>query len=293
MNEPVGFVGTGTMGTAIATRLLDSGHKVFVHNRTRSNSRPLEEAGATWVQHPSDLAARCPTVLGCLRNTTAVTSLYLDEGGLLDAASYGQVFVEHGTFAPSAARAVAARAWGLGAAFLDAPVTGGPDGARAGTLAVMVGGDPPALEKVEPLLRAFAGQVTRVGGSGTGLELKLVNQLLTSAHMAIAAEAVALLKRLGIPLSVAAEVLDKGWAQSAMFRRSTNLVEAGIGQTGATVAGMLEVLDLVTDLRAEQGLRTAVFDAARASFETSLGAGLGNADPAALFLAVLEEGRLG
>lgn len=286
----VGFVGTGAMGAVMVRRLLDTGHDVVVHNRTRANASALEDAGAGWADSPAGLASTCEIVLGCMRDGAAIEAVYLGSAGLLAGTRPGQVLVEHGTFAPALARRLAAAAAARSAAFLDAPVTGGPEGARMARLATMVGGDAAALRKVEPLLGAYASTILRVGGPGSGVELKLVNQLLVSTHMSVAGEAVALLGSLGHDLRTSADVLLRGWAQSAMLERTVRQVEHDALQgTGVTVEGMHEVLALVTDLL--DGLpdgaapdRAPVFGAARSTFAAAVLAGLGADDPSSFAL---------
>jgi 3-hydroxyisobutyrate dehydrogenase-like beta-hydroxyacid dehydrogenase len=290
MKGPVGFVGTGAMGTAMVLRLLDCGFSVVVHNRSRQRAESVLAAGAAWADSPVDLVERCSTVLSCLRDSAAVEAVYLGTGGLLASAA-GTTFVEHGTFAPSLARRIAQAAAATGSAFLAAPVSGGPEGARGGSLAVMVGGDLDALERVRTVLATLSGTLSHVGGPSAGLELKLVNQLLVSSHMAVAGEAVALLRRVGLDLALADVVLNKGWAQSAMLARTLELVRAGrVDGTGATVQGMTEVLDLVAELLVENEVTARVFDAGRTRFSDAARDGLGEADPAALY-QVSEEHR--
>jgi 3-hydroxyisobutyrate dehydrogenase-like beta-hydroxyacid dehydrogenase len=279
----VGVVGTGAMGSAMAQCLLAAGRPLLVHNRTRERARAVEDAGAAWAGSPRELAERCTVVLGCLRDTRAVEEVYLGPDGLLARARPGQVFVEHGTFSPQVARAAAAEADARGAAFLDAPVTGGPEGARRGTLAVMAGGQAWAIDAVETVLAAYAASVVRVGPAGRGLELKLVNQLLVSVHMAAAGEAVALIRALGLDAGVSSRVLTGGWAGSVMLARAFAQLEAGeLTGTGATVAGVTEVQELVARLVGAAALPAPVFGAARARFDVAMDTGLGEHDPAAL-----------
>ncbi|CNE87774.1 6-phosphogluconate dehydrogenase [Mycobacterium tuberculosis] len=286
MTGPIGYAGTGAMGTAMIERLLDTGHEVVVHNRTRANAATAEKAGAMWAPSLGEVVERCAIVLTCMRDTTATEAVYLGESGLLSTATAteGRVFVEHGTFAPALASRIAQVATERGAAFLAAPVSGGPDGARGGSLAVMAGGDEAAFERAGPVLAALSARITHVGGPAAGLELKLVNQLLTSCHMAVAGEAMALLRKAGIDLGVAGELLTAGWAQSAMLSRTLRLVQADrTDGTGATVEGMTEVLDLVAELLGRHGVPAAVFEAGRQKFLTAASRGLGEADPAGLF----------
>lgn len=277
MSSPVGFVGTGALGSSMAHRLLAAGHDVVVHNRTRAHAASLEAGGAQWADSPAELARRCPVVLGCLLDSAAVEQVYLAPDGLLSGAGVDSVFVEHGTF-----DAALARRLGGVATFVDAPVTGGPEGAAGGTLAAMVGGDAAAVERVRPLVGAYCASLTHVGGVGAGLELKLVNQLLVGVHMAAAGEAVALMEILGMDLDLAGSVLRRGWAASAMLERTLDLVasERLVG-TGATIGGMVDVQTLVADLVESAAADAPVFATARRTFADAASRAA-DADPAAL-----------
>ncbi|PRX46618.1 2-hydroxy-3-oxopropionate reductase [Prauserella shujinwangii] len=282
-----GFVGTGAMGTPMAGRLLARGHRLTVHNRTRARAAELERAGARWAATPAEVAARSGVVLSCLRDTAAVESVYLGPGGLLEAARPGHVFAEHGTFDPALARSLAGAAARHGASFLDIPVTGGAEGASRGELAAMAGGDAAALDRVAGTIGAYCASLTRIGDSGAGLELKLVNQLLVSVHLAAAGEAVSLLERFGLDLGLARDVLTSGWAHSAMLERTLTLVRAGRRTgTGATIAGLAEVQDLVAASLGTAG-GFGVFAAARESFARAVREGAGADDPAHLARAAV------
>jgi 3-hydroxyisobutyrate dehydrogenase-like beta-hydroxyacid dehydrogenase len=283
----VGFVGLGAMGSRMAAKLLEAGHPLVAYNRTAARSRLLSDLGAEIVATPAEVADRADIVAGCLLDGAAVEEVYAGPNGVMGSSRAGQVFVEHGTFAPQLARRLATRLAERGAAFLDAPVTGGPEAAAAGTLTVMVGGDAPAVATVSEVLSAYAGRVCHVGLSGAGLELKLINQLLVSCHVAAAAEALALLQRLELPLDTAADVLNSGWAASAMLERGLNRVrEDGLGESAATLGGLVEPQELVAALAAEAGVGLTVMPAVSELFRAACAGGLASQDLAALVHAV-------
>lgn len=287
MSGPIGFVGVGAMGGAMALRLLDRGHPVLIHTRTRARAAQVERAGAIWVDSPGEVAARSTHVLSCLRDTDATAEVYSGDRGMLGAASSGQVFVELGTFSPELARRIALDADRKGAAFLAAPVSGGPSRAREGSLTMMAGGDAAAFARIRPVLVDLAQTLDHVGGPGAGLELKLVNQLLTSCHMVAAAEAIAALNALDIDLAVAERLLGDGWAQSAMLGRALAVARQGdpdVRGTGVTVAGMSEVLELVAELLRRRGVATELFDTGRRALLDAGRRGFGDLDPAGLYL---------
>jgi 3-hydroxyisobutyrate dehydrogenase-like beta-hydroxyacid dehydrogenase len=283
MPERVGFVGLGTMGRPMAGRLLAAGTPLVVQTRTEAHAHEPARAGAEVVATPAAVAARCDVVCSCLLDSDAVRHVYLGPAGLLGAARPGHLFVEHGTFDPAVARELAEAARGVGAAFLDAPVTGGPEGAAAGRLVAMVGGDADALARARPLLDAYSREVVHVGGSGAGLQLKLVNQHLVTCHVAAAAEAAALVVSAGIPPEAAERVLTSGWAASVMLARCLPRALGRAPETdGAAIGGLLEVQDLVAGLASAAGLQLEVLDAGRRLLGAGVARGLAERDLAAL-----------
>jgi 3-hydroxyisobutyrate dehydrogenase-like beta-hydroxyacid dehydrogenase len=281
MSAPVriGFVGPGVMGASMARRLLGAGHELTVYARTPSKVADLVESGAKLAADPREAAVESDVVIGCLRDGDAVAEVYRGRLGLLAAARPGQVFIEHGTVAPALARALAAEVAGHGARFLDVPVTGGPEGARDGRLTGIAGGEAAALATVLPLLRTYCAAVVRVGPAGSGLELKLINQLLVSVHVAAAAEAAALIGGLGLDADAAKRVLMSGWAASTMldYCLPAALAEDG-SPSGASIGGLSEVQELVSGLAAALDVRLPVFSAARAAFTRRVGEGAGALD---------------
>jgi 3-hydroxyisobutyrate dehydrogenase-like beta-hydroxyacid dehydrogenase len=275
----LGFVGLGAMGSRMAERLLDGGFDLTVHNRTRTRESTLTGRGASSAASPADLAATSDIVIGCLLDDAAIEEVYRGDAGLISAARPGQIFIEHATFSPTLARDVARALAKHDAVFLDAPVSGGPEGAAAGTLTVMVGGSQEGSAGVLHVLQTYASRIVHVGPPGAGLELKLVNQLLVSCHAAAAAEAAELMRRMAVPLDVASEVLNASWASSAMLSRMFDrrlLDESTPSQ--ATVEGLATPQQLVRELLADHGLGPAVSNAALDVFAAARAQGRGSRD---------------
>jgi 3-hydroxyisobutyrate dehydrogenase-like beta-hydroxyacid dehydrogenase len=283
MVATIGFVGLGVMGSKMAARLLDAGHGVVVYNRSSNSVVPLVARGATAAGTPAEVARASAHVFSCVLDTAAVEDVCFGGGGLIEALRPGQVLVEHATFAPAMARRIAAAAQARGAEFLDAPVTGGPDGAEAGTLTAMIGGSEQAIALVSPFMSCYLQEFVRVGDVGRGLELKLVNQLLVSCHLAAAAEAAALIRELGLPAADSERVLMAGWASSAMLVRVLPAAAAGqFASRGATIGGLIEVQRLIAELAAGLNLELELFRATRDRFIHATAQGLAGNDPAAL-----------
>ena len=279
----VGFVGLGAMGSRMAARLLGAGHQLVVYNRTAERAAALERLGAQVARTPAEVAERADFVCGCLLDGAVIEELYEGSEGLIGSSRPGQTYVEHGTFAPELARHLAGLLEQRGATFLDAPVTGGPEAAASGQLTVMVGGPGGAASEASDILRAYAGRVVHIGPSGAGLQLKLVNQLLVSCHVAAAAEASAMIRRLDLPIEKAAEVLNAGWAASAMLNRGlTRLREDDLDKSEATIGGLVEPQQLVESLASEAGLSLTLMPVVSQMFRAACDEGMGSQDLAAM-----------
>jgi 3-hydroxyisobutyrate dehydrogenase-like beta-hydroxyacid dehydrogenase len=216
----VGVVGTGIMGAPMARNLLRAGHTVTVHNRTPARVAPLVEAGATAMPSPRAVAAASEVVVTCVPDTPDVEAVVAGPDGILAGAPPGLLVIDTSTIAPSAARTLAARAAGRDVLFLDAPMSGGEQGAIAGMLSLMVGGDRAAFDRAAPIFAAIGKTATYMGESGQGQMTKLVNQVVGAATLAAVAEGVALGARAGLDPEALLRAIGGGAATSWMW---TNL----------------------------------------------------------------------
>lgn len=213
----VGFVGLGTMGAPMVRRLLAAGFVVVGANRSRAIVDELAGQGMQPAADAAEVGERADVVLTALPTEDAVREV---AEALLATARPGQTVIEHSTISPGLARQHAARFADAGADYLDAPVSGGPAGAEAATLTVMVGGDADVLERVTPVLAAFGDPIRRCGDVGAGESIKLVNQLLVGLHTAAAAEAAVFGARLGVDAATIAEVVGTSFGGSTMLARN-------------------------------------------------------------------------
>jgi 3-hydroxyisobutyrate dehydrogenase-like beta-hydroxyacid dehydrogenase len=210
----VGWIGLGIMGRGMAANLLAKGFPLVVFNRTASKVDGFVERGAERASSPAEVAARSEVVLTCVSDTPDVKSVLFGEGGVSERVSAGQVVVDLSTISPKKTREFAERFSTLGVEFLDAPVSGGSEGAERGTLSVMVGGSATALERVRPVLEAFSKRIVHVGPSGSGQLMKLVNQILVAGSMLSMAEALLFAQASGLDLAKTLEVVTAGAANS-------------------------------------------------------------------------------
>jgi 3-hydroxyisobutyrate dehydrogenase-like beta-hydroxyacid dehydrogenase len=190
----VGVVGIGKMGLPIADRLIAAGHEVAVCNRSENEAvLSLRGKGAVVRTSPAELAAGSEMVLTALPTEEAVRQVYTEMSAVAFA---GQIYIDHSTVGPKLNRECAALLDARAASFLDAPVSGGPAGAAAGTLTVMVGGDETTFNRALPVFEALGGKIRLCGPVGAGQAIKLVNQYLVAVHTMASSEAAAFAVRL-------------------------------------------------------------------------------------------------
>lgn len=214
----VGFIGLGSMGAPMCARLLASGWPVRVWNRSAGKTAAAVARGAVAAESPGDVARYSDVVILSLFNADAVEAVVFGEDGIA-ASPISSVVVDHSTIPPEATRSIAARLkQATGAAWIDAPVSGGVHGASEGTLAIMCGGEPASIERVRPILEAYGQNITRLGDLGAGQATKLCNQVIVGAHILALAEAVALARATGVDAASLPAALAGGWADSPLMR---------------------------------------------------------------------------
>ena len=274
----IAFLGTGIMGAPMAAHLLKAGFDVTVWNRTPAKTEPLLRAGAHAAEVLERAAHEAEAVHICLKNPDAVEQVLFD-GGVLHAMVPGSVLVDHGTTGLALTRRIAQVCNERGVQFLDAPVSGGVEGARAATLAIMAGGEQPVFERVRPALEAMGGTVRYVGPSGSGQALKLANQLLVIVQQFAAAEAFAFARKAGVDGQVFGEVIGNAWGRSFMLERSLPGFLANDHTPGrASLAGLLKDGRLIADGAAELSQSTPLLHAAKALLEAADRAGFAEDD---------------
>lgn len=215
----VGVIGIGKMGEPIAGRLLAAGNnEVSICSRSRNAGvESLIAKGATLRATPQDIAAHADVILTALPTEDTVREVYAQLAG---SAVDGQLYVDHSTVSITLNRWCAEQLGAHGAAFLDAPVSGGPAGALAGTLTVMVGGDEATFNRALPVFEQFGSKIRLCGPVGSGQAIKLVNQLLVAVHTLASSEAAALAVQLGADLGTVQDVIGTSFGSSAMLLRN-------------------------------------------------------------------------
>jgi 3-hydroxyisobutyrate dehydrogenase len=223
-NLRVGFIGLGAMGLGMARNLHKHGLLGAVWNRTASKAQTLaKETGVAAAASVADLATRSDAIVSCVSADADVLAI-VDE--LQPAIRPGTIVIDCSTISADTARCAAHRLRERNVQFLDAPVSGGVEGARDGTLAIMVGGDERAFERAQPVLQAMGRAVTHFGASGAGQAAKATNQIMCAGVMQAVAEAMAFAKSEELPLDKLIETLGKGAGSSWYFvHRAPNILK--------------------------------------------------------------------
>ena len=205
--ERVGFLGLGTMGAAMAANLARAGFAVTAWNRSEGRAPELDGLGVARATTPADVAREADVVVVCVSDTPDVESVLFGPDGLASGARDGQLVIDCSTIAPSATRDFSARLADLGVEFVDAPVSGGSEGAQKATLTIFCGGAAEAVERARPILAAMGKTITHVGPSGSGQAVKAVNQVILAGTYLGVAEGIVLALRAGLDVGQVVEEL--------------------------------------------------------------------------------------
>ncbi|HEY6363870.1 MAG TPA: NAD(P)-dependent oxidoreductase [Candidatus Binatia bacterium] len=214
----LGFVGLGVMGSRMVKRLLEAGHTVTGHNRTKSKAQWLLDAGMKWGDTPRAVAQAAEITITMVTNTKALQAVTSGADGILAGLATGKIYIDMSTVSPAASRELAKQVEGKGARMLDAPVSGSVSTLEEGKLSIMVGGERAAYEKAVSVLQAIGPKVTYVGGNGLAVSMKIATNLSLAVQMLAFSEGVLLAEKSGIARQTAVEVLLNSVIASPMVK---------------------------------------------------------------------------
>ena len=261
----VGWVGPGIMGGRMLRRLGSAGHELLVHARDSDRARALNEAGVLTVSDLESFSDR-EVVFTMLPGPSEVEGVVLGESGLLAVLGDGATIVDMSTSSPALAERMAEEGGRTGVAVLDAPVSGGPAGAEAGTLSIMVGGEEAALRAVEPVLEVLGSRIVYFGAPGNGQRAKLVNQILVAATTVAVAEAFTAARDFGLDGDGLHEALGAGVAASPLLHFIWEKLASGDDSPGFRVEHMVKDVDLLLAEAARVGAPLPLTAVARTLF---------------------------
>lgn len=254
MSERIGFIGLGIMGRGMAANLLKAGFAVRVWNRTASRMEELVEAGADAGNSPADVAAHSDIIITCVSDTPDVEGVLFGDEGVIHGAKPGALVVDCSTISPQATRDFAAKLAEHGIAMLDAPISGGSEGAAKGTLSIMIGGEAEHFQRALPAFQAMGKTITHVGPIGSGQTVKLVNQVLVVGNCLAMSEALLFAEAGGVDLQKTFDAISQGAGGSWMFTNRAPQIMRRDWRPGFTVALQQKDLRLVLEAADDLGV---------------------------------------
>lgn len=282
--EPLGFIGLGVMGRPMARNLLRAGHRLVVHSRSAGPIDELVADGAERATSPADVAGRAGVVITMLPDTPDLEMVTGGPDGLLTSMPAGALLIDMSTVDPMATRRIGADCRARGVGYVDAPVSGGEQGAIAATLSIMVGGAEADVTRAMPILRVLGATIIHVGDLGAGQLTKAANQLVVGVTIEAVAEALALAQAAGVdPAKVRAALLG-GFASSRVLEvHGQRMLERAFAP-GFRARLHLKDARIIEHTAGALGVPTPALGVARAGFERLVDSGRGDLDHAALFL---------
>ncbi len=278
----VGVIGLGRMGQPIAKNILSAGHRLHVHDIRPTAGEELVSLGATWCRDPAEVASVSECIISSLPGPQEVEIVMRGARGVLQAIAPGAVVVETSTINPILSRALAPQFSERGAYYLDAPVSGGSEGAVGGALTIMVGGDPAALERARPVIESFCKQIFHLGPTGAGNTMKLVIQAIYLSQMAAFLEGLSLGEEAGIPTRLLLEIIAGSSAHHPTIGKRYEMLIANDLRPRFEVDGAIKDLTLAEEMCAGTSMKAEIMRAALAAYRRAAEFGLSKKDLIAL-----------
>lgn len=284
----ISFIGIGEMGVGMAENILKKNGQLKIWNRTQNKPHVsyMVEKGAVLVTTIADAVQDSDFVCMNLTSDPAVKAVAAE---LADSVKEGTIVIDFSTISPNSAIDISAMLAKKGAFFLDSPVSGGSAGAKAGTLAIMAGGDKDAFEKAMPLYTMCGNNIRHMGPSGTGQKAKLINQLLTWVNQAVVCEAMLLAEKAGIDLPSLYKVLQTSWGRSWMLERSVErYIIPRDFESPSGVELMVKDYNLILEMANEVGCDIPITIKAKVPYDAAMAEGLAKKDPSVI-IEVMEK----
>lgn len=286
MTERIGYIGLGLIGKPMARNLLQAGYAVTVFNRSRAAMDELAQAGAQPARSPKELAERSDIVITALPDTPDEEDVLTRPDGVFAGVRPGMLLISMGTISPLASQRLARQAAALGVDMLDAPVSGGDIGARAGTLSIMVGGAAPALERARPIFNVLGSTITHCGAHGAGQIVKACNQIVVAGVIQAISEAMVLGSKAGVKPETIVEVLSGGLAQTRfMDLRGMKMAQRNF-EPGGKAAYHRKDLGIALEVARSYGVALPMTALTDQLFSALIGSGNGHLDHSALMTVV-------
>ena len=278
MAPSVGFIGVGNMGNPMAGNVLKTGFPMTVFDKNPGAMANLLQAGAQKAASAQEVVERSEIVMTCLPASPDVEALYLEPGGLVERARPGMILIDLSSVLPSTPRKIEPAAKARGVHFLEAPVSGGVSGARAATLAVMVGGDPQVLERARPVLRALGPNIFSVGPVGAANTVKAINNMMACVNSLAMMEGYVLGVKAGLdPMTIYDVVKASSGGSKALERIPTAIIPRKF-EPGFKVQLMNKDLETFNTIAKDLHVPVSFSNVAQRYQQAALAAGLGDQD---------------
>jgi 3-hydroxyisobutyrate dehydrogenase len=274
----VGFIGVGNMGNPMASNVLKAGFPLVVYDKNSQAAENLIQAGAQRAASAREVVERSEITLTSLPASPDVEAVYLDPDGLVDSAGPGTILIDLSSVLPSTPRKIEPRAKGRGVHFLEAPVSGGVTGARAATLAIMVGGDPEVLTRAQPVLRAIGPNIFHVGPVGSGNTVKAINNMMACVNALAMMEGVALGVKAGLDPMTIYEVVKASSGGSKALERIPNALIPRKFEPGFKVQLMNKDLETFNTIAKDLHVPVSFANVAQQYQQAAIAAGLADQD---------------
>jgi 3-hydroxyisobutyrate dehydrogenase-like beta-hydroxyacid dehydrogenase len=286
----IGFIGLGLMGDGFTRRLVECGHAVTGYDIVADKIAAAAKHGVKGAASPAEVARAADIVLVCVTSTHAVEEAVFGPGGVAEAPAAGKVLVDHSTTEIEATRDYAEKLRARsGMGWVDAPVSGGPGAALAGTLAIMAGGETADIARVEPVMAKLAARFTHMGPVGAGQVTKMINQVLVLTNYCVIAEALRLGEKCGVDVARIPDALASGHAGSNLLRDLTPRMVARDFAPRGFARQILKDLDMVHDLAKEMKAPTPMAAQAATLFRLLVARGHAELDGSAILKLYLDE----
>jgi 3-hydroxyisobutyrate dehydrogenase len=292
MAVSVGFIGVGNMGNPMAYNVLKAGFPLVVYDKNPGAMENLIQAGARRAGSAAEVAAQCDITLTSLPASPDVEAVYLDAGGLIDSAKAGALLIDLSSVLPSTPRKIEPRARARGLQFLEAPVSGGVSGARAATLAIMVGGEAQALERARPVLRAIGPHIFHVGPVGAGNTLKAINNMMACVNGLAMMEGLALGVKAGLDPMTIYEVVKASSGASKALERIPNALLPRKFEPGFKVQLMNKDLETFNSIAKELHVPVSFGPIAQQYQQAAMAAGLADHDTSVVMTIIEQLARV-
>ena len=278
----IGFIGVGVMGAPMVQNLMKKGHELSVYNRTKEKAAGVVAAGAKWCESAGACAKDQDVVITIVGYPKDVEEVYFAPGGILDSAAPGTVLIDMTTTSPRLSERIYAAAKEKGMTALDAPVSGGDVGAQKGTLAIMVGGDREAFDRMQEVFAAMGTNIRYMGGAGCGQHTKMANQIAISGCIAAVCEAIAYAEACGLKPQEMFDAISTGAAGSWQLTNNGQKIIDGNYAPGFYVKHFIKDMNIALEEAKDRDLPLDVLKLVREKYDELAAAGGGDEGTQAL-----------